>query len=395
MSNVTGFTNTDKINQEAAAWILLIEDNAELSDEQIAALNVWVKTSDVHRECIQNMSNLWGEMDLLSSVMLPKELARSTFSEGVITRVFTLIIVSISFYIKHLKSRLSPVTMVPLSLTILALISYSLITQPVGEKFVLQTKVGQQLHFSLDDGSIVWLNSNTKVTLAYTEHFRRIKLLQGEAHFEVAKDTSRPFEVYTNDRLVRALGTAFSVLKRKDSIEVLVTEGKVELAIFDNTLIIGPDNSDPISVMPSTNMSGALTVPSDVVNTDAVDKPLVIKKSLGTLVAGQRVSIPTSGTALNDLSELTNSEITRHLSWREGKLYFAGESLEQVVNEISRHTEVKIDVIDPELKLMRIGGQFKTGDTEALFHVLESGFGIKINRLDGNHVQLLSNDSYN
>ena len=393
MNNVTGFTNTDIIYQEAAEWILLIEDSPELSDKQIAALNVWVATSTVHRDCIENMSNSWGEMDLLSSVMLPKELVKSTFSGRAISSVFAFFIAFISyisFQIKRLKSMFPPMTMVPVSLTIVAYIAYSLVSLPRGDETVLQTQVGQHLDYTLEDGSTIWLNSNTKVTLAYTEHFRRIKLLQGEAHFEVAKDASRPFEVYSNDRLVRAVGTAFSVHKRKDSLEVLVTEGKVELAIVDNTLVIKPNDIDPLLIMPSTNKTGANTAFFDVANTDAVDNPVIIKKWLGSLVAGQRANISISGSALSDVSELTNSDITRHLSWREGKLYFVGESLEDVVNEIARHTEVKIDFIDPELKSMRIGGQFKTGDTEALFYVLESGFGIKINRLDSNHVQLIS-----
>ena len=57
MDNVKGFTNTAKINQEAAEWILLIEDTPKLSKEQIKALNQWVSTSDVHKECLTNMAN--------------------------------------------------------------------------------------------------------------------------------------------------------------------------------------------------------------------------------------------------------------------------------------------------------------------------------------------------
>jgi transmembrane sensor len=67
---------------------------------------------------------------------------------------------------------------------------------------------------------------------------------------------------------------------------------------------------------------------------------------------------------------------------------FAGESLEEVINEITRHTPVQIDVLDPKLKSMRIGGQFQVGETETLFYVLESGFGISVNKLNEYHVQL-------
>ena len=80
--------------------------------------------------------------------------------------------------------------------------------------------------------------------------------------------------------------------------------------------------------------------------------------------------------------------MTRFLSWKEGKLVFAGESLEEVVQEVTRHTQIKIDVIDPQLKSMRIGGQFQVGETDTLFYVLESGFGISVKKLNDHHVQL-------
>ena len=74
MNNVKGFTNKIIINQEAAQWVLLLEDTPELSKQQIAALNAWIGTSDVHRECLESMVASWGEMDLLSSVMLTQEM---------------------------------------------------------------------------------------------------------------------------------------------------------------------------------------------------------------------------------------------------------------------------------------------------------------------------------
>ena len=59
-----------------------------------------------------------------------------------------------------------------------------------------------------------------------------------------------------------------------------------------------------------------------------------------------------------------------------------------MIKEITRHTKVKIDVFDPQLKSMRIGGQFKVGETDTLFYVLESGFGISVKKLNDHHVQL-------
>jgi transmembrane sensor len=114
-----------------------------------------------------------------------------------------------------------------------------------------------------------------------------------------------------------------------------------------------------------------------------------IKEVLTSLTAGQSVVIPTVADSLVDpVINHERGELARKLSWLEGKLVFAGESLDEVVQEVSRHTPIKIEVADPELKTLRIGGQFQAGETEALFDVLESGFGIKITRVNKRHVQL-------
>lgn len=239
----------------------------------------------------------------------------------------------------------------------------------------------------MSDGSILWLNSSTKIEVNYSDAFRRIRLLEGEAHFEVAKDATRPFEVYADDRLVRAIGTAFTVHKLNGNIEVLVSEGTVELAIIDNTLVVIPDDFQDITI--KNNINGSDTREQSISEQKkAINQPTHVKKFLGKLTAGQRISIPIENENLSNIVELDNSEVTRFLSWKEGKLVFAGESLEEVIQEITRHTEVKIDVLNPQLKTMRIGGQFQVGETDTLFYVLESGFGIHVNKLNNHHVQL-------
>ncbi|MFB1000194.1 MAG: hypothetical protein QMC13_08215, partial [Colwellia sp.] len=67
-SNVQGFTNKIIINQEAAEWLLLLEDTPTLSKKQITELNAWVSTSKVHRECLESMAKSWEEMNLLHTV---------------------------------------------------------------------------------------------------------------------------------------------------------------------------------------------------------------------------------------------------------------------------------------------------------------------------------------
>lgn len=390
-TTVKGFTNKTIINQEAAQWILLLEDTPKLSKKQIEDLNAWVATSEVHRECLESMAQSWGEMDLLSEVMLPQEMRKPSLFPIILSYLLMPIFALFTTLSIARKNLLRPIVATPLILTGLMVIVF--ITQPINtnNNIVLTTKIGENKSHIMPDGSTLWLNSSTKIEVYYSDAFRRIKLLTGEAHFEVAKDASRPFEVYANDRLVRAIGTAFSVHKVDGNIEVIVSEGTVELAVIDNTLVVIPDDFQNITIENNINNRSNNRSNNKQLNSvqeEVVPQPAKVKQILGKLTAGQRISIPVEYEKISDVIELDTSEVTRSLSWKEGKLVFAGESLEDVIQEITRHTKVKIDVLDPQLKSMRIGGQFQVGETDTLFYVLESGFGISVNKLNDLHVQL-------
>lgn len=82
---------------------------------------------------------------------------------------------------------------------------------------------------TLPDGSRVTLNANSQ--LSYQEDFseRRVSLT-GEAFFDVARDTLRPFEIFTGETVTRVLGTSFNVraYPDEDKVEVMVRTGRVE-----------------------------------------------------------------------------------------------------------------------------------------------------------------------
>ncbi|MBU2925651.1 FecR domain-containing protein [Colwellia sp. 1_MG-2023] len=390
-TNVKGFTNKVIINQEAAQWVLLLEDTPELSKAQIEELNAWIRTSSVHRECLESMVNSWGEMDLLSSVMLPQEIHKPSLFLIMLRGLLYPLLVIYVFLSTCIKKRNQLFRVAFVSPLLICLFTWFLLTHNAstmkGEGLIFDTGVGENLSRVMPDGSIIWLNSSTRVQVNYTGEYRRINLLEGEAHFEVAKDKTRPFEVYADNRLVRATGTAFTVHKVMGAIEVLVSEGTVELAIVDNTLVVIPDDYQALKI------EGNFEKPKSSNNSttpllQTVAQPVKVKKILGNLSAGQRISIPTQSNIVSDIDELDTSEVSRFLSWKKGKLVFAGESLEEVIKEITRHTQVQIDVLDPKLKSMRIGGQFQIGETDTLFYVLESGFGISVNKLNDKHVQL-------
>jgi transmembrane sensor len=177
---------------------------------------------------------------------------------------------------------------------------------------------------------------------------RRVLLAHGEAFFEVEPSDDRPFVVATEFGYVRVTGTAFLVRLEDTGLEVVVKEGRVELHEQ------GVDNS-----------GGTL---------------------VADLEAGEVAIVDQSGSALID--EIGPEKMVRKLGWRDGMLMFDGESLDEVVREVSRYTSVNIVIETPALREQRIGGYFKVGEVEDLLGTLESDFDIEVHRVDDNNIRL-------
>ena len=88
------------------------------------------------------------------------------------------------------------------------------------------------------------------------------------------------------------------------------------------------------------------------------------------------------------LVQLSEKEMDNAQAWRKGTLVFVRDPLSDVVYEVSRYTDITIEITDPDLKNLVMGGRFKAGDLDALLEVLEIGFGVKVIYLNERHVQL-------
>ena len=181
------------------------------------------------------------------------------------------------------------------------------------------TPVGEIRRVPLLDGSVVAVNTNTELNIDIKPGLREITLEKGEVWFDVAKDKSRPFVVSSGDIRVRAIGTAFSVRRRDDGADVLVTEGTVE------TWTVGSE-SDVRQVM-----AGSKVFVSDIAGPSRV------------VAASQ--------------------QIDRALAWREGEIALDGETLAEAAVEFNRYNERKL-TIDPALSNERLVGWFHTNEPD-------------------------------
>ena len=163
--------------------------------------------------------------------------------------------------------------------------------------------------FSLPDGTIGWLNSNSSVKYNGNFNSDRQVTLKGEAFFDVFKDNKRPFRVNTNEVTVKVLGTRFNIAsyENEKNVEVVLEEGKL---VFNNK-----------------EMNKAyLMSPNELVTYDK---------------------------ALSDIStEVVQPQ--KYLSWTEGKLVFRNDPLDVIARRLERWYNIDVEVnggVDKDLRL--------------------------------------------
>lgn len=195
------------------------------------------------------------------------------------------------------------------------------------------TAVGERRTVTLADGSRVSLDGATSVEVRLRPKFRELKLLQGRAKFDVAKDSLRPFSVWAKDKLVVATGTSFSVELLNRSVRVLLYEGRVDV----------------------------LEKPT----ADAVPRPLRLAgRSRG---AGAPALTPgselVSAVAASDAVVL-RADVSRSLSWEAGQLVFEDEPLPLAAERMNRYSKLLL-ATDATAADLRVSGTFTAGDTAA------------------------------
>lgn len=191
------------------------------------------------------------------------------------------------------------------------------------------TGPGEMRVLRLADGSQVTLNSDSAIDLDFTPTHRRLRLLGGEAYFEVAKDPAHPFSVDAGDAAVRVLGTKFNIRMDSDQSIVSVTEGCVRTA----------------SARHQANA-------------------IVLTAGQEALVNGQRVQ-------RREMNAFVSS------AWRRHEIAFQQAPLRTVVDEINRYRRAPIYISNRALVNHRVTGIFATDDPDEAVRILEENLGIE------------------
>jgi transmembrane sensor len=195
------------------------------------------------------------------------------------------------------------------------------------------TELGEVRLVPLADGSHAAINTQSVLEVVMKATERDIRLTQGEAWFEVAKDPTRPFVVHAGRVRIRAIGTAFSVRRRDDGAEVLVTEGTVE------TWVEGHEAQQTRLTAGSKAFMGDTRSPQPITAAAAID---------------------------------------RSLAWRDGQIVLEGETLADAAVEFNRYNAQKLVIEDPTLAQEKLVGQFRMADPTAFAHAVASTLGATV-----------------
>jgi Fe2+-dicitrate sensor, membrane component len=220
----------------------------------------------------------------------------------------------------------------------------------------VETAVGAFQRLDLPDGSVVQLNTDSVLRVRYSRAERRLELVRGEAYFDVAKQPARPFVVGVGPLSVRAVGTAFNVRKRAAAVEVLVTEGRVEV-------------SEAAQGQPLLGESAGLAGPPYLREGE---------RAVVTLSEGAQQHAKTTAAAAVDAAE-----VKRVLAWQERRLEFEGRPLAEVAEEFNRYNRIQLVLGDAALGRKRFSGTFRADGYESLVNLLQENFGVRVERREG------------
>lgn len=312
--NILANSEREKISQ----WILH-EKYEQSTAEQTSETEVWLDKKPERRQEADALDAIWND-DCFTAALKQYETNQQNHQQN-------------SQKSDHKSSTLwygSIAASVVLTLGILLFRSVD-----VSEPVYFNTQKLQTAHQLLDDGSRLEISAASQVLVKYSAAERHIDLVEGEAQFNVSKDPTRPFVVETRHATLQALGTVFNVDQRRDSTELTVLEGRVEVA------------------------------------------PLQAGNKRVILTAGQRALIRANGHGPVETFDLTS-----YRDWQHNILEADNMPLADIIAELNRYRNTAIG-IHSDIGNLPVSGTFRLDDAEKNLQLITSAYQLTISEKNG------------
>lgn len=315
--------SAERINREAANWLALLDRGT--SAEMRAAFDRWKAADARHVVAYARLANVWERLDQLSALHTPDTNAPAGEALG-------------SPPARQRTLRHAWGIGIAAGLALLAIGAGAVTWWNTARVHTYATSVGGYTRVPLQDGSILELNTDTRVRLSLSESRRRVQLLHGEAGFDVAHDPRRPFIVTVGQTSIRAVGTQFNVRNLRE-LEIVVTEGRIAVET---------------------------EAAKGNVETDIADVHMVN--------AGEAATVDQLGIRVRSVSPEESASLT---AWRNGLIISHDRTLAEIVDEFNRYSLRHVVIPDPEVASLRLGGYFRTDNLGGFIATLEDSFGIE------------------
>lgn len=341
------------MNNEQKIWAVIVRylENT-MAEEDSDLLEEWLNKSNENRRTLHSVDQIWkassekSQENFLKELNLEKDWSRisSRIEEGNSEEQQKRV-----QKFGRLRKRQQIISNL-LKVAALILVAFSSVfltlryAQPEPEPTVyepvfkeISTKPGERANIDLGDGTKVFLNADSKLTVPDTfSGDERVVELSGQAFFDVEPDASRPFYIKTSNAIIKVVGTAFDVKSYADDqdVRVVVQEGTVELK-------------------------------------KAVDEDETLVLNQGYLGSLSRDAGDFHLEQVNDLGVYTG--------WRDGRLIFKNTPFEEVLAHIKRWYDVDImlELSNDSLLQKEFTADLKTRSVADVFDVISMSMNIE------------------
>jgi transmembrane sensor len=307
-------THADPVGDQALDWFVRLRGTASDGAAE-AAFRAWLAADPRHEAEFRHLETLWNSKPFLDAVKtLPVD----------------------KFALMRPRSRFPMRAAAMAASVLLAVGGWQYPALKIAFQADFVTATGGQTTVPLPDGSTMMLNTGTAVALDFDAGKRHIRLLRGEAFFDVVHDAAHPFTVSGQYGAVEVLGTAFSVRTGADEDEVVLERGRVQvLCLCEN-------------------------------------------QGKAELAPGEAVSITASA-----VSPVHAADPSTALAWRDGRIIFENARFGTVLQELRRYHRGPIMVADERVNLMVVTGNYRLDDVEGALRTLADAAGVGFYRIPG------------
>jgi transmembrane sensor len=309
-------TDAVEIAERAADWIAR-RNFSSWSEQDQAELDAWLAQSLSHEIAYMRMEAGWNKTERLTALRQPAERPGASAA----TRK------PLPFLLRFAVALIA--------IAVLAGAGALYLFNAVKQDYA--TPVGGHQVIALVDGSKIELNTDTIIRTSFSASSREVRLLKGEAYFQVKHDSTRPFVVMVAQHRVTDLGTKFFVRDSEGSVQVALIEGSAELKSDDGAI----------------QQHSVVLTPGDV-----------------AVASAHSLSV----------SRKPERELNNELGWRRGVIVFSHTSLADAAAEFNRYNTTKLVIADEKAGERIIGATLPVHDVSAFADVAHEVFGLHIEK---------------